>query len=111
MVTWLDTFIADLKHADLSARTVAGYQDDVERFLRWFHQTKDVEARLETLHTDDIINYRRHLERLERFQPATINRRLQLYAGCVVRPYSVACSTITQPLRLTRSGSALLASR
>lgn len=76
-VTWLNEFITDLKQADLSARTVAGYQDDLEHFLRWFQQTKDAEVQLERLHTEDIIHYRQHLIRVARLQPATINRRLQ----------------------------------
>lgn len=76
-VTWLNEFITDLTQADLSARTVAGYQDDLKRFLRWFQQTKDAEVQLETLHAEDIIHYRQHLIRVARLQPATINRRLQ----------------------------------
>ncbi len=76
-VTWLNEFVADLKQADLSARTVSGYQDDLERFLRWFQQAKDAEVRLETLQAEDIIHYRQHLVRVDGLQPATVNRRLQ----------------------------------
>lgn len=38
---WLAPFITELKQADLSPRTVAGYQDDLERFLRWFHKPRE----------------------------------------------------------------------
>ncbi len=76
-VAWLNEFVTDLKQTDLSARTVAGYQDDLERFLCWFQQTKDAEVQLEMLRAEDIIHYRQHLVRVARLQPATINRRLQ----------------------------------
>ena len=74
---WLAPFITELKQADLSPRTVAGYQDDLERFLHWFQQTKGAAVQLEELQAHDIIHYRQHLIRVERLQPATINRRLQ----------------------------------
>jgi site-specific recombinase XerD len=48
-VAWLNEFVTDLEQADLSARTVASYRDDLERFLHWFQQTKDAEVRLERL--------------------------------------------------------------
>jgi site-specific recombinase XerD len=76
-VTWLDEFITGLKRADLSPRTVAGYQDDLVRFLHWFQHTKGAEVQLETLRAEDIIHYRQHLGRVDKLQPATINRRLQ----------------------------------
>jgi hypothetical protein len=43
-LTWLDEFITGLKRADLSPRTVAGYQDDLVRFLHWFRHAKRLRA-------------------------------------------------------------------
>lgn len=76
-VSWLNKFVADLKRADLSARTVSGYRDDLERFLGWFEKTKGAAVELNALRAEDIIHYRQHLVRVERLKPTTINRRLQ----------------------------------
>jgi site-specific recombinase XerD len=76
-VDWLSEFSASLTRADLSPKTILGYQQDLQLFRRWFEQLRGANARWETLLPLDLISYRQHLRNAERRRPATINRRLQ----------------------------------
>jgi integrase/recombinase XerC len=76
-IDWLAEFTLSLTKADLSPKTVLGYQQDLHLFRRWFEQLREAPARWETLSPLDLIGYRQHLRNVERCKPATINRRLQ----------------------------------
>jgi integrase/recombinase XerD len=74
---WLETFLASLVTADLSPRTVSGYHQNVQAFLRWYQGSRGSDLRLGALQAIDLINYRQHLVVVERLRPATVNHRLQ----------------------------------
>ncbi|MEW6351463.1 MAG: site-specific integrase [Thermodesulfobacteriota bacterium] len=76
-VDCLPAFAASLLKADLSPKTVRGYRQDVEAFLRWFERSVSHEHPLSKLSTIDVLAYRQHMVNVERLKPATVNRRLQ----------------------------------
>jgi integrase/recombinase XerC len=60
----------------MSARTVDGYRDDVQLFLKWFQASQEPRMSLSKLAPLDLVNYRQHLVVVQKLKPATVNRRL-----------------------------------
>ena len=61
----------------MSPRTVSGYHQDLETFIRWFKALRTPEPDLSTVTSIDLIAYRQHLIAFERRKPATVNRCIQ----------------------------------
>lgn len=73
---WLIAFDASLRSADLSPRTVTGYRQDLEAFVRWYKALRSPEPEFSEISSMDLIAYRQHLIGLRR-KPATVNRCIQ----------------------------------
>ena len=65
------------RSVDLSPRTVTGYLQDLEAFVRWFAAHRITEPDLSTISSMDLIAYRQHLIAFARRKPATVNRCIQ----------------------------------
>jgi integrase/recombinase XerC len=61
----------------MSPRTVEGYRHDLEMFGRWLDKTRGRENNLLDVLTTELMGYRHELVRIEKRQPATVNRHLQ----------------------------------
>lgn len=91
LVDTLKKFLKDLREASASKKTVAAYHADLEHFCRWLEETGGGDLLSAT--AIDLQEYRQHL--IQRYKPATVNRRLSAmsrfyrWAGendCIQRP-------------------------
>ncbi len=90
-------FEEHLARLALAPTTIVNYLADLRIFARWHADAKGAASSLLKLTSDDIREYRRHMQTNEGWTPATINRRLQ----AVRKFYSFAMET-----GLTESNSA-----
>jgi site-specific recombinase XerD len=76
MESTFNTFIKYLHDAGKSARTVSGYQADLELFARWFQQTNGEMLSSDNLTPTDLREYKQYLINRQKAKAATINRHL-----------------------------------
>lgn len=76
MESTFNTFIKYLHDAGKSARTVSGYQADLELFTRWFQQTNGEMLSSDNLTPTDVREYKQYLINRQKAKAATINRHL-----------------------------------
>jgi len=82
-------FEEHLARSALASTTIVNYLADLRTFARWHAGAKGEASSLLELTSDDIREYRRHMQTNEGWTPATINRRLQ----AVRKFYSFAMET------------------
>ena len=73
----LTRFEEHLARSALASTTIVNYLADLRTFARWHANVKGAADSLLKLTSDDIREYRRHMQTNEGWTPATINRRLQ----------------------------------
>ena len=76
----LADFTRSLEQRDLSPVTVRGYRHDLDRFRQWMEHCRGAAGDgvpLGRITAVDLINYRKHLVRVERLEATTINRKVQ----------------------------------
>lgn len=82
-------FEEHLARSALASTTIVNYLADLRTFARWHTGVGEGASSLLKLMSDDIREYRRHMQTNEGWTPATINRRLQ----AVRKFYSFAMET------------------
>lgn len=76
MESTFNPFIKNLQDAGKSARTISGYQADLELFARWFQQTNAEMLSADNLTPTDVREYKQYLLNRQKAKAATINRHL-----------------------------------
>ena len=71
---WLQHNPMPGKHQRGSANTIQNYASDVDRFARWFKQSRDLELSAETLTPDDIQDFMNYLRSVKEYAPSTVRR-------------------------------------
>ena len=66
-----------LHRHDRSEATIKHYRHDLQQFARWFEQTNGCQPTPETITPIDVKEYHSHMQNVQGYKPATINRRLQ----------------------------------
>jgi len=74
--TLIDAYKTHLESEDRSALTVAGYLSDAKIFIAWFEQRNREPFALEAVTSDDMLEYRQHLQTENGFKASTVNRKL-----------------------------------
>ncbi|MBI1893260.1 MAG: tyrosine-type recombinase/integrase [Candidatus Rokubacteria bacterium] len=73
---WPEEFLRALARADLSAKTISGYKNDISLFGRWYQETLGAQFAPGLLIATDLINYREWLIGARGVKGATANRHL-----------------------------------
>ena len=71
---WLQHNPLPGKHQRGNPKTIRNYASDLERFARWFQQSRNLELAPETLPPDDIQDFISHLQVVQRAKPNTVLR-------------------------------------
>lgn len=71
---WLQHNPLPGKHQRGNSKTTKNYAADIERFARWFQQSRNLELSPETLTPDDIQDFISHLQVVQNAKPNTVLR-------------------------------------
>ena len=71
---WLQHNPLPGKHQRGNSKTIRNYAGDLERFARWFQQSRNLELSPETLTPDDVQDFISHLQIVQKAKPNTVLR-------------------------------------
>jgi integrase/recombinase XerD len=69
-------FLAELRRVGLAEKTITTYRTDLTQFAGWFTESTGEPFRAAAVTQTDILDYKAHLRTVQRWQAATVNRRL-----------------------------------
>lgn len=70
----LDRFKIYLEEQDKSVNTISGYIKNVELYLKWFDESKDIP--FNKLHRENVREYISYLKNIKEYKPKTINTKI-----------------------------------
>ena len=70
----LKGFLEYLEDDGMTRNTIEGYVKNVELYLKWFQETKDME--FTKLHRENVREYISYLKNLKKYKPKTINTKI-----------------------------------